>query len=193
MAKYIPKEVNKYQGSQVIINSDRLVFNAKEDAILLYSDKAIGFSTGGSIYFDTSQVDKDQEAEDPDNLDHGKFIVNSPYIYLGLKTKNTYTMNPPIAQSSLEFPTESAVLGDQLRKYLNDVLGVIEELLDDLYDNYSVTVHGATSGPNKDNEVWMNQLKEEIQRLKDDINLDEQGQLLSSDGCVFLSKNVKLI
>ena len=36
----------------------------------------------------------------------------------------------------------------------------------------------------------MNQLKEEIQRLKDDINLDEQGQLLSSDGCVFLSKNV---
>ena len=89
MKKFIPENPKTYKGNQVIINSDRLVFNAKQDAILLYSDKAIGFSTGGSIYFDTSQVDKDQEAEDPNNLDHGKFIVNSPYIYLGLKTKNT--------------------------------------------------------------------------------------------------------
>ena len=43
-----------YQGNQVIINSDRLLFNAKEDSILLFSNKAIGFSTRGSIHFDTS-------------------------------------------------------------------------------------------------------------------------------------------
>ena len=39
---YIPTDPHLYQGKQVIINSDRLVFNAKDDSILLYSDKAIG-------------------------------------------------------------------------------------------------------------------------------------------------------
>ena len=33
-----------YQGKQVLINSDRIVFNAKDDSILLYSDKAVAFS-----------------------------------------------------------------------------------------------------------------------------------------------------
>ena len=43
-----------YIGNQVLINSDRLVFNAKKESILLYSDKVIGFSTNGSFHFDTS-------------------------------------------------------------------------------------------------------------------------------------------
>ena len=34
---YIPKQPNTYQGTQVIINSDRLLFNAKDDSILLFS------------------------------------------------------------------------------------------------------------------------------------------------------------
>ena len=51
---YVPKDPNIYQGNQVVINSDRLLFNAKLDSILLFSDKAIGFSTNGSFHFDTS-------------------------------------------------------------------------------------------------------------------------------------------
>ena len=51
---YIPQAPGSYQGNQVLINSDRLIFNAKEDSILLFSDKAIGFSTNGSFHFDTS-------------------------------------------------------------------------------------------------------------------------------------------
>ena len=51
---YKPQSPSTYQGNQVLINSDRLVFNAKEDSILLFSDKAIGFSTNGSFHFDTS-------------------------------------------------------------------------------------------------------------------------------------------
>ena len=49
---YIPTDPHLYQGKQVIINSDRLVFNAKDDSILLYSDKAIGFNTKGNVHFD---------------------------------------------------------------------------------------------------------------------------------------------
>ena len=52
---YVPESPSTYQGKQVIINSDRLLFNAKDDSILLFSDKAIGFSTNGSIHFDTSE------------------------------------------------------------------------------------------------------------------------------------------
>ena len=73
---YIPEEIDKYQGKQVLINADRLVFNAKTDSILLYSDKSIGFSTNGSIHFDTSG---EEMGENQSN-----FIVNSPNIFLGL-------------------------------------------------------------------------------------------------------------
>ena len=66
---YIPDNVGVYEGKQVLINSDRLVFNAKDDSILLYSNKAIGFSTNGSFHFDTGI------------LDENKFIVNTPNIF----------------------------------------------------------------------------------------------------------------
>ena len=58
-----PEHPNIYQGNQVLINSDRLVFNAKQDSILLYSEKSIGFSTKGNFHIDT------------DNSQHNKFIV----------------------------------------------------------------------------------------------------------------------
>ena len=51
---YKPVNPGSYLGNQVIINSDRLLFNARQDSILLYSDKVIGFSTNGSFHFDTS-------------------------------------------------------------------------------------------------------------------------------------------
>ena len=93
---YKPEAPELYQGNQVLINSDRLVFNAKTDCILLFSDKVIGFSTNGSFHFDTSK-----------NTDN-KFIVNSPNIHLGLKDNN-------------EPPTEPAVLGHELETFLEDI------------------------------------------------------------------------
>ena len=66
---FVPENPNTFQGNQVIINSDRLVFNAKQDALLLYSDKAMGFATKGNFHFDTENK-------------NAKFIVNAPEIYL---------------------------------------------------------------------------------------------------------------
>ena len=63
-----PLPLSTYIGNQVLINSDRLIFNAKKDSILLYSDKVIGFSTNGSFHFDTS----------PES--DSKFVLNSPNI-----------------------------------------------------------------------------------------------------------------
>ncbi len=65
---YKPDSTNKYAGKQVIINSDRLLFNAKEDAILIIGNETVGISTNGTF-----------------NVDSGsETIINSPEIYLGL-------------------------------------------------------------------------------------------------------------
>ena len=94
---FIPENPKTYKGNQVIINSDRLVFNAKKDSILLFSDKAIGFSTNGSFHFDTSPNEE------------SKFVINSPQIYLGLEYDDT-------------LPTQPAVLGEELKEILTEIL-----------------------------------------------------------------------
>ena len=107
---YIPDTPNIYQGKQIIIDSDRLIFNAKSDSILLFSDKAIGFSTNGSFNFDTS----DEE--------NSKFIVNSPNIYFGLKEG--------------DLPTEPILLGHKMQEWMigddltEGLLDVLEDILD---------------------------------------------------------------
>jgi hypothetical protein len=60
-----------YLGEQIIINSGRVILNSKDDSIFLFSKKAIGFSTEGTINFDSDD----------------KAIINSPEIYLGLDAK----------------------------------------------------------------------------------------------------------
>ena len=143
---YIPESPDTYQGNQVILNSDRLLFNAKSDSILLFSDKAIGFSTNGSFHFDTSK-----------NTDN-KFIVNSPNIHLGLKDNN-------------EPPTEPAVLGHELETFLEDILDIVNNLIDDI--KYKVSY---TSGPpgsptemNPLNESALSARKTEIRIVRDNI------------------------
>ena len=104
---YIPEQPNIYQGKQAIINSDRILFNAKNDSILLFSNKAIGFSTNGNFHFDTGGTEEN------------KFIVNAPNIYLGLQDNGNY-------------PIEPALLGDRTEEWLNDLLDMITELMNDI-------------------------------------------------------------
>jgi len=118
---YIPEAPQNYIGKQVIINSDRLIFNAKDDSILLFSDKAIGFSTNGDFHFDTF------------NNGTNKFIVNAPKIYLGLRFDNTYANEP-------------AVLGNQTEKWLNELIDVISGILDDIRQKVSYNCTGTVTG-----------------------------------------------
>ena len=66
---YAPELI--YKGNQVIVASDRVVLNAKQDAVLIFAKKTIGFSSAGSIHFNSDDV----------------IIMNSPKIYLGLDAK----------------------------------------------------------------------------------------------------------
>ena len=129
-----PDSPNTYQGNQVIINSDRLVFNAKKDAILLYSNQHIGFSTNGNFHFDT------------DNSEDTKFIVNSPNIYLGLGNLRTG-----------ELPTEPAVLGHELQGLLAQILNLLDMMTLDICFNVShlTTAAGTPTGMNPANASTM--------------------------------------
>jgi len=143
---YTPESPGTYQGNQVVLNSDRLLFNAKTDSILLYSNEAIGFSTNGSFHFDTSPFDE------------SKFVINSPKIYLGLEYDNT-------------LPTQPAVLGHELRTLLEDILDLIEDICDDICVNTSFTQvdKGKKTGINPDNFDVYQAHKDKIEELKEDI------------------------
>jgi hypothetical protein len=65
---YIPDKSNIFSGSQILFNSDRLLFNAKNDSIFLTADKAVSLSSKGTLNFDSLSYS----------------IINSPKIYLGL-------------------------------------------------------------------------------------------------------------
>ena len=145
---YIPQSPETYQGNQVLINSDRLIFNAKNDSILLFSDKAIGFSTNGSFHFDTSR----DEGE-------SKFVVNSPNIYLGLEFDNT-------------LPTQPAVLGDELVVILNEILDMCQSLSYDMAFSmsYTSTSEGTLTGMNDKNGGIMNKRIRQIDKIRDDLN-----------------------
>ena len=143
---YIPESPNNYIGKQVIINYDRLVFNAKDDSILLFSDKVIGFSTNGNFHFDTL------------NNGTNKFIVNAPKIYLGLKYDNTYANEP-------------ALLGNKTEEWLNELIDSIEGLVNDFKYKVSYTVQdvGNPTGPNVDNEKFLKRRIDQLDDLRSDI------------------------
>tara|TARA_S200002703_G_scaffold110427_1_gene96058 strand:- start:2574 stop:3047 length:474 start_codon:yes stop_codon:yes gene_type:complete len=144
---YTPLPPESYQGNQVLINSDRLIFNAKTDSILLFSDKAIGFSTNGSFHFDTS----------PDE-NESKFVVNSPNIYLGLEFNNT-------------LPVQPAVLSDDLISSLNEIVDLIAKVYQDIVFNvsYISTAPPSLTGMNPSNYNILQSRMRELQRVKDDF------------------------
>jgi hypothetical protein len=142
---YIPQAPGTYQGNQVLINSNRLIFNAKEDSILLFSKKAIGFSTQGSFHFDTGPFE-----------DENKFIVNSPKIFLGLEFDNT-------------LPEQSAVLADDLIASLIEILDLISKVYQDICFNisYVSTKPPAKTGMNMQNYNILQSRMQDINRVKD--------------------------
>jgi len=149
---YIPQSPDIYQGKQAIINSDRILFNAKEDSILLFSDKAIGFSTKGNVHFDLG-VNID-EVKEGDN--QNKFIVNSPNIYLGLQTNGN-------------LPIEPALLGNETQIWLNDLLTLIEDILDDISFKitFITTFPDKATALNPNNPKILQTRKNEIDRLSE--------------------------
>jgi len=62
-----PTNPSSFKNSQNIILGDRVLINAQQDSVLMFSKKSIGIHSGGSLYVDSNEVT----------------ILNSPEIYLG--------------------------------------------------------------------------------------------------------------
>jgi hypothetical protein len=73
---YKPENIESYKGEQIIINSGRLILNAKDDSIFNYTNKAFIVSVGDSIHFNVGPTDN--------ATSNNKFIVNAQKIELGL-------------------------------------------------------------------------------------------------------------
>ncbi len=152
---FIPDQPDIYQGKQVIINSDRLLFNAKTDSILLFSDKIIGFSTNGSFHFDTG------------DLDGNKFVVNAPNMYLGL------LVDEDDPQKKV-YPTEPALLGDKTDEYLNNLLDMMDDLINILVGQYTLVApltgpcapFGGNEGAFGTVRTAISDLRSEIEEIK---------------------------
>ena len=112
------KAPETYQGKQVIITSDRLVFNSREDSIFS-SDSTIAFATNKDFHINTGEGST------------GKFAVNSPKIHLGkVKSDSKLADNP-------------AVKGQELEQLLNDIL----DHLNTLYTVVLPVMHQITTIP----------------------------------------------
>ena len=112
------KSPETYQGKPVIVTSDRLIFNAREDSIFS-SNSTIAFSTNKDFHINTSDGS------------NGMFVVNSPKIHLGvIKNDNKIADNP-------------AVKGQELEKLLSDILSHLNQL----YNIVLPTLHQITTLP----------------------------------------------
>lgn len=91
---YVPSilSLNNYNKDYVILTSNRVVINSKEDSIILTSKKTIGISATEQVHFNIGPVGTSQP-KDPTKY---FFIINSPAIQLGLSRDGD---NEPVAKA----------------------------------------------------------------------------------------------
>jgi hypothetical protein len=88
---------------QIILDSGRLLFHAKSDYIMNYSDKGFSFSTNGGFHINGG-----------DNDDTSLTHINTKKIYLGLNA---------------ESKGEPALMGDLTEQWLQDLISSLEGIL----------------------------------------------------------------
>ena len=139
---FIPKDPNIYDDNQIIVNSDRLIFNAKQDSILFSSNKVIGFNTNGGFHFDG---EKD-------------FIVNSNKIILGLKKT---------ADGAIIYGQEPAVLGHQMDEFISELIDAIIHLTEDIETKVSfIDSSGTPTGYNPENKIALSTTVAMLEELR---------------------------
>ena len=155
---YAPIPPHNYEGRQVIINADRLVFNARlatdqgEAAsysaggdIHMFSQNFISLSTRGSIHLNT--LHPKGVAQEENNINY--IMINAPNIFLGMDDVPEVGEDKPIS-----YPTEPAVLGLKNQEFMDHLLNFLHVILQRLScDNVYITgAPGEESQPMK--ETW---------------------------------------
>tara|TARA_R110002020_G_scaffold127155_1_gene285324 strand:- start:1187 stop:2479 length:1293 start_codon:yes stop_codon:yes gene_type:complete len=90
-----PTKPDQYKSPQVLINSDRLVFNAKTDSILLSAEK--------SIFLGTTNKDSSVNIQSP------KTVISSPLINLGDKDATEPLVKGQVLYNNLDLMVKSLI------------------------------------------------------------------------------------
>jgi len=97
------QDFSKYKGDQLIVNSDRIVVNAKKESLFVLAKETIGFSVAGSFHVNVG-------SKGDTNKDH-KYIINAPRIEFGLGT--------------VQQPLQPIAKGDNTANMFNDILSAL--------------------------------------------------------------------
>jgi hypothetical protein len=96
-------DFNSFEKDTVILNSDRVILNSKDDSVFVLSKKTVGVSAVESVHFDIGL----RGSTNQDN----KFVINAPNIQLGLPENG---VNEPIAKA------------DSVINFINDLIGALD-------------------------------------------------------------------
>jgi len=107
---------NNYAGSQILINSDRVILNSKSDYLMLFGQSGVAISSPGNVNIDAGD---------------GVTLYGEDGVFLGVpgkgdtKDKNT---KPPKnkAQATLDNEYEPVVLGTKLANLIEDLLVILK-------------------------------------------------------------------
>jgi hypothetical protein len=90
-------DFNSFEKDTVILNSDRVILNSKDDSVFILSKKTVGISAIDSVHFDVGLIG----SKDENNI----FVINAPRIQLGLP-ENGESQHIAKAESVIEFITD---------------------------------------------------------------------------------------
>jgi hypothetical protein len=80
-------DIKTYNGEQIILSSNRLIFNARQNDTYINSKRYINLSAGDKVTIDVGNVDSDNE----ENM----FLVNAPKMQFGL---DRYGLAEPVVK-----------------------------------------------------------------------------------------------
>ena len=113
-----------YRGAFSILNSDRIIINARKENLFLSAKNHLHIGSGNTLTFSTSQNTLFNSTD--------RFDINAPEIRLG---------------SSLDEETEPIVLGDTLVLKLADLCGQLDQLINNITSITVPTTQGPSGTP----------------------------------------------
>lgn len=96
-------DFNSFERDTLLLNSDRVIINSRNDSVFVLSKFTVGVSALDSVHFNVGQIG----SKDSKNI----FVVNAPNIQLGLPENG---VNEPIAKA------------DSVIEFIKDILGALD-------------------------------------------------------------------
>jgi hypothetical protein len=150
---YKPQDPSVYNKDQIILNSGRLLLNAKEDAIMLYAKEAISLASTDSVHINCDKAPGFIIYAPQIHLGQPPKLAKSPYIYT--ITSDQLNRDTELAQDPQEY---RLVKGEILRRALYVLLDDLKVLCEKIGENSELTFD--TEAKNLANEI--ENIKQEI-------------------------------